>query len=80
MPNKNAKGPMGMGPLTGRGLGPCNFGATYRRSGYDRGLGRYSYYNKPKSLEGQKQALIDYKKALQEELEDVEKEVQSLSN
>lgn len=80
MPNRNGTGPMGMGPLTGRGLCPCNFGPTFRRSGFGRGLGRYSRYNMPNSIEEQKSALAEYKKALQEELEDVEKEEQNLSN
>jgi len=54
MPNRNGTGPMGMGPLTGRGLGPCNFGPTFRRSGFGRGLGRYSRYNMPNSIEEQR--------------------------
>ena len=59
MPGRNGTGPLGMGPLTGRGLGPCGGGYfSYRRPrlglrygygrgfgrGYGRGLGYYGYY------------------------------------
>ena len=44
MPNKDKTGPQGKGPLTGRGLGPCNTGTGIRRGsrgggGRGRGLG-----------------------------------------
>jgi len=39
MPAFDGTGPAGMGPMTGRGMGPCNpnFGGGY---GYGRGMGR----------------------------------------
>jgi hypothetical protein len=37
MPAKDGTGPLGQGPLTGRGLGPCGAGL---RQGFGRGLGR----------------------------------------
>lgn len=46
MPAGNGTGPMGMGPMTGRGLGYCSggeapgFGAVAARRGYGTGLGR----------------------------------------
>ncbi len=64
MPNFDKTGPQGQGPMTGRGFGPCGMGLGWRRRfSAGRGMGRFS----PKSL-------ADYKKALEEELEDVKKE------
>lgn len=83
MPNKDKTGPIGMGPLTGRGLGPCGrslkraFGFGYGRD-FGRGLGRFFGWNQPQTAQEQKQALIDYQKALEEELQDVQKEVKNL--
>ncbi len=37
MPNKDGTGPLGQGPQTGRGLGPCGGGM---RRGLGRGFGR----------------------------------------
>ncbi len=37
MPNRDETGPIGQGPLTGRGLGPCGRGM---RRGFGRCLGR----------------------------------------
>ncbi len=37
MPAKDGTGPLGKGPMTGRGLGPCNKGKKVFRG---RGLGR----------------------------------------
>ena len=81
MPNRDKTGPMGQGPLTGRGLGPC--GSGIRKGfgcgrGFGRGLGRYFGWNQPQTEEEQKQSLVDYRKALEEELEDVKKEGNNL--
>jgi len=38
MPRQDKTGPLGQGPLTGRGLGPCNGGRS-RGSGMGRGFG-----------------------------------------
>ena len=62
MPNRDQTGPLGQGPLTGRGLGPCG-----PARGFGRCLGRFF---------GQV-SLPDYQKALKEELADVEKEISS---
>ena len=37
MPRFDGTGPMGQGPMTGRGMGPCNPNA---RPGYGRGYGQ----------------------------------------
>ncbi len=39
MPARDGTGPLGRGPLTGRGLGPCGRGLGFRR-GSGRGFGR----------------------------------------
>lgn len=38
MPRFDGTGPWGLGPLTGRGLGPCGAGMAWRR-GWGRGFG-----------------------------------------
>ncbi|OGV97394.1 hypothetical protein A2W24_03580 [Microgenomates group bacterium RBG_16_45_19] len=69
MPALDQTGPQGMGPLTGRGFGPCGRGMGYgRRMGYGRGLNRYF---------GIKD-LQDYQTALKEELEEVEEQLADL--
>lgn len=75
MPGFDKTGPMGQGPITGGGFGPCGIGLGWRkRFGMRRGMGRYFGWNLPQTDKDQKQALTDYKKALEEELEDVKKE------
>jgi len=75
MPGFDKTGPLGMGPRTGRGFGPCGLGLGWRkRYGAGRGFGRYFGWNWPQTAEDQKEALTEYRKALEEELEDVKKE------
>ena len=38
MPGFDGTGPSGLGPRTGRGMGPCGRGLGFRR-GYGRGMG-----------------------------------------
>ena len=77
MPQFDQTGPMGQGPMTGKGFGPCGLGLGWRRRfGMGRGLGRYFRWNWPVSQNDQKQALLEYKKALEEELADVNKELE----
>jgi len=79
MPGFDRTGPRGGGPMTGRGLGPCGTGLGWRRGyGMGRGLGRYFGWNWPQNPQDQKKTLADYRKALEEELEDVKKEEESI--
>jgi len=39
MPKLDGTGPMGQGPTTGRGMGPCGGGMAYGRQTSGRGLG-----------------------------------------
>jgi len=76
MPRFDGTGPMGTGPGDGRGFGPCGLGLGWRkRFGAKRGLGRYFCWNWPQNKNDQKQALADYQKALEEEMDDVKKEL-----
>ncbi len=81
MPNRDKTGPLGQGPATGRGFGPCGKGLGRGFGcgrGFGRGLGRYFGWNQPQTEAEQKQALVDYRKALEEELEDVKKQEEEL--
>jgi len=76
MPGQDRTGPAGAGTGTGRGFGPCGLGLGWRkRFGGNRGMGRYFGWNWPKTEEEKTKSLEDYKKALEEELEDVKKEM-----
>ncbi len=64
MPNQDGTGPMGAGPLTGGGRGPCGMGLAQ-----GRGLGRFW------GRKFQKPDLADYIKSLEEELEEAKKQL-----
>ena len=79
MPRLDKTGPLGMGPGTGRGFGPCfGFGPSHHHH-HKRGLGGYFRWNWPQAKEGQTKVLVDYRKALEEELEDVKREEEELN-
>lgn len=89
MPRYDGTGPLGYGPGSGRGFGPCGagmrggFGGGYGR-GFGRGGGRglggfFGGWGNPLSKKEHKKFLADYKKALKEELQDIEEEEKSLS-
>jgi len=73
MPNNDGTGPLGQGPMTGRGLGPCGGGM---RRGFGRGFGRgmgwrcWGYpYAVPVTL-----TKTEEKKILEAELKEIEAE------
>ncbi|MBU0618754.1 DUF5320 domain-containing protein [Patescibacteria group bacterium] len=68
MPGFDGTGPRGMGPMTGRGCGPCSCCGYGRRSFFPRW-----------SQKNQAQDLKDYQACLKEELEAVEKELVELN-
>lgn len=79
MPRFDKTGPFGAGPTTGKGFGPCGLGLGWRRGfGAGRGLGRYFGWSGSASPKEARQGLQEYKLALKEELEDVEKEEKEL--
>lgn len=60
MPRRNGTGPMGYGPMTGRGMGYC-------RGGYGRGLG-WGMYAPPVAPV----SLAERKRMLEEELKRID--------
>ena len=79
MPKFDNTGPFGKGPGTGRGFGPCfGFGPAHLHH-HTRGLGKYFRWGWPQNKEDQIKVLSEYKKALEEELEDVKKEEEELN-
>lgn len=71
MPYMDGTGPNGMGPVTGRGMGPCNRGVGLGRG---RGFGGRMFwgdrrYTGPLSLEEEEKMLEEQLKAVREEKE-----------
>jgi len=79
MPGFDGTGPRGLGPRTGRGLGPCGQGLAFRR-GLGRGLGRGLRFGCCPFISGTptasdaKLSKDDEKKILKEELKEIEAE------
>jgi len=76
MPAFDGTGPQGMGPLTGRGFGPCGRG--FRR-GWGCGLGRFFGRFRPQSSQTQTDDLTDYVKSLEEEVKLAKEELSRLA-
>jgi hypothetical protein len=81
MPGFDGTGPLGYGPLTGRGLGPCGRGLAFRR-GFGRGFRRYYRYPvvQPITLtkEEQKKILEEEKRELELELKAIQEKLKEL--
>ena len=92
MPRRNGTGPMGAGAMTGRGLGLCTganavkYGAGHGmglglgfacRRGFGRGFGRGFAINQT-SPKTQKELLTEQKTMLQDRLEAIDKQLESL--
>ena len=71
MPGQDRTGPSGMGPMTGRGLGPYSRGLGFRR-GFGRGFG---FRQIPIQVQPQVITEADEKKILQEDLEILKQEM-----
>jgi hypothetical protein len=65
MPAQDRTGPLGQGPLTGRGLGPCG-------QGLRRGLGRGFGFRRGLGARGTTLTEKEEKQLLQEELKEIE--------
>ena len=75
MPQNDGTGPMGQGPLTGRGFGPCARGFGFRR-GFGKGFGRgMGWRFQPIQF-----SEADEKKILEEELKEIEAEKSEIQN
>jgi hypothetical protein len=79
MPAFDGTGPLGMGPGTGWGMGPCGAGMAWRRGlgrglGYGRGFGRrfWGYPYQPQITKKEE------KKMLEDEVKDLEEELRAI--
>ena len=77
MPRGDRTGPLGQGPATGRGLGPCGRGLA-RGRGFGRGYGRgFAWrapnYQKPLTREEDRKLLEAEKAEIEQELKELEK-------
>jgi len=70
MPGQDGTGPLGLGPLTGRGLGPCGCGM---RRGFGRGYGRGFGFRRQVTL-----TKGEEKKILEAELKEIDLEKQEI--
>lgn len=85
MPGQDGTGPLGQGPLTGRGLGPCGRGLAIRRDfgrGFGRGLGfRRGFGNIPVITEAEeKQELEAELKEIEAEKAEIEKRLKEIKS
>ncbi len=91
MPWRDRTGPMGQGPMTGRGMGPCESG--FRGRGFGRGLRarqfmrepvpayapvRYSKEDEGQMLKEEIEILKKEREALEQDLKEMEKRLQEL--
>ena len=78
MPAQDRTGPLGAGPLTGRGLGPC--GAGFRRgfARFGRGFGRAIPLASPIVQESVVLTEAEEKQILQDELKQMKAEMQEI--
>jgi hypothetical protein len=77
MPWRDGTGPLGQGPLSGRGLGPCGKGLGFRR-GFGRGFGWRRFYFDEPIVEPLTLTKGEQKKILEEEKKDLELELQRI--
>lgn len=73
MPRFDQTGPMGFGPNTGRGLGPCGLGMGYG-AGFGRGFGWRRFVSKKEEEEMLTNEMEDLKaeiEAIKERLEEI---------
>lgn len=73
MPNLDKTGPAGMGPGTGRGMGPCCGGMG---CGYGRGMGGRRFFTKKEEAE----LLKEEAKNLEEELRAVKERISEIGD
>lgn len=85
MPRQNGTGPMGMGPMSGRGMGPCGGGMTYGRGrGGGRGFGWrrfWGYYPAPSvNKKEEVELLTEETQILEDELKAVKARLEEIKN
>ena len=78
MPGFDRTGPMGYGPRTGRGLGPCGRGMAFRR-GFGRGFGRFAEpVNEKEALNEELKVIEEEKKFLDQDAAEIKKRLKEL--
>jgi len=77
MPRFNGTGPLGLGPRTGWGLGPCGLGLGWRR-GYGRGFGRFWRFGPQITKKEEKEVLEEEVEILEEELKAIKERLTEL--
>ncbi|MBW3014308.1 DUF5320 domain-containing protein [Candidatus Woesearchaeota archaeon] len=75
MPRFDRTGPMGYGPGTGRGMGPCGRGM---RRGFGRGFRGRGFVPQAMTREEEKQLLEEEQKDLLAEIDNVKKRLKEL--
>lgn len=85
MPRLNGTGPMGQGPLTGRGLGPCGGGRAYgfsgrRGGGMGFGWRKSTGYYPTLTEKEEKEALLEESNILEKELKTIKSRLNQLKN
>ena len=85
MPRQDKTGPMGMGPMTGRGMGSCGGGMAYgRRRGGGQGFGWrrfWGYYPAPSvNKKEEAEILAEEAEVLEEELKAVKTRLDEIKN
>lgn len=87
MPRRNGTGPLGQGPMTGRGLGNCT-GVRSAQYGLGLGFGRGvgcrrgfggNYYQEPIAYKPDKDFLADQKKYLKDRLDIINSQLEELA-
>jgi len=82
MPGQDRTGPLGQGPMTGRGLGPCGRGLA-RGRGFGRGMGRGLGFRRQTfqptiTKTEEKEILEDELKLMEEEKKEIEARLKEL--
>ena len=75
MPFRDGTGPIGQGPMTGRGLGPCGGGMGYGRG---RGWRRWGYY--PPVYPSIEPTAREEKEMIQEEMSVLKEQIKILED
>lgn len=82
MPGKDKTGPMGIGPMSGRGMGPCGGGMAYGGRSGGRGLGWrrfWGFYPAPNvNKKEEAEILSEEAQALEEDLADIRSRLNEL--
>ena len=75
MPGQDRTGPMGQGPLTGRGLGPCGGGF---RCGVGRGFKRMQFMQPRVITESEEKEMLNRElKVIEEEKKEIEQRLKN---